>query len=264
MSVLRWIGSALALCLLAGCYPIRDTSHPPALRHLAAPQPPQRLVIVLPGIGDNLQSLDAGGIGTAVRTAWPDADVLLVEMTIGYYKDGRAMPDLKALVNEGRQKGYRQVWLVGASLGGMGALLYDATYPCEVDGIVLLAPYLGDRPIRDRVRDGGGVTHWAAPPAATPGQDNWQEQIWRRAQQWSREAGGNARVWLAYGDSDKFAANMPLLMPAVPASHAIRGPGVHEWTSWTPLAARVFASIKPDALPPLSAGGATGDRCAVP
>jgi hypothetical protein len=39
---------------------------------------------------------------------------------------------------------------------------------------------------------------------------------------------------------------MPLLATAVPAGHVITGPGIHEWTSWTPLAARVFAAVDAD------------------
>jgi hypothetical protein len=232
-----------AMLLLTACYPVRDTSRPPAVRLLPASQAAQRAVVVLPGIADNLASLEAGGIGHAVQGAWPDADVVLVEMTIGYYKDGQAMPNLHQIIRAARAKGYRQVWLVGASLGGMGALLYDATFPDDVDGIVLLAPFLGDRRMLDEVRNAGGLSRWSAPPAATPGPDNWQPQIWRRAKVWSSRPGGDARVWLAYGDKDKFAPNMPLLTPAIPLKHVITGPGVHEWTSWTPLAARVFSAI---------------------
>lgn len=234
---------AATTLLLTGCYPLRDTSRPPAVRLLAAPKAAQRVVVVLPGIADNLASLEAGDIGQAVRGAWPDADVVLVEMTIGYYKDGRAMPDLHQIIQSLRAKGNRQVWLVGASLGGMGALLYGTTYPCDVDGIVLLAPFLGDRRMLDEVRSAGGLGHWTPPPAATPGPDNWQAQIWRRANVWSSHPGGDPRVWLAYGDRDKFAPNMPLLTPAVPPEHVITGPGIHEWTSWTPLASRVFNAV---------------------
>jgi pimeloyl-ACP methyl ester carboxylesterase len=234
---------AATALLLAGCYPVRNTSRPPAVRLLAAPRPAQRVVIVLPGIADNLASLEAGGIGRAVRGAWPDADVVLVEMTIGYYKDGRAMPDLHQIIRSARERGYRKVWLVGASLGGMGAILYDTTFPCDVDGIVLLAPFLGDRRTLDEVRNAGGLGRWVAPPAATPGPGNWQLQIWRRAKVWSSHPPGDARVWLAYGDRDKFAPNMSLLSSAVPADHVITAPGVHEWTSWTPMASKVFAAI---------------------
>lgn len=259
MQRFRLIGIVLALGLLAGCYPVRDTAHPPALRRLPATQTPHRLVIVLPGIADNLDSLEAGGIGTATRNAWPDADVLLVEMTIGYYKDGKAVQAIHDLVRDGHRRGYREVWLVGGSLGGMGALLYDATYPCDVDGILLLAPFLGDRQILGQVKDAGGLDHWSAPPAAMPGPDNWQAQIWRRAQEWSRHPGGDPRVWLAYGDRDKFARNMPLLAPAVPPSHIVTGAGIHEWSSWTPLAAKAIAAV--DSQRDKSA---SSPRCAAP
>lgn len=241
MHVLRWIALALACVAASACYPVRDTSKPPAVRRLDAERAPSRAVLVLPGIGDDLDSLQAGGIGDAIRKAWPDADVVLVEMTIGYYKDGRAMPDLHALVAREHERGIGEVWLVGASLGGMGAMLYDAAYPCDVDGVVLLAPYLGEDDILGQVRHAGGIVRWEAPPAATPDAGNWQAQMWRRAKVWSRE-GGDPRVWLAWGADDKFAPNMPLLLPAVPESHVVTGAGVHAWRSWTPLAARVFAA----------------------
>lgn len=239
MHLLRWIAVALACLSASACYPVRDTSKPPAVRRLAAEQAPRRVVLVLPGIGDNLDSLQAGGVGDAIRSAWPDADVVFVEMTIGYYKDERAMPDLHALVEQERAR-HAEIWLVGASLGGMGALLYDTAYPCDVDGIVLLAPYLGDDAMLRRIRDAGGLARWQAPVAAPPDAANWQEQLWRRAKAWSME-GGDPRVWLAWGADDKFARNMPLLRPAVPEAHVISGDGVHAWRSWTPLAAQVFA-----------------------
>lgn len=258
MILARWFVLALLTLGLGGCYPIRDTSRPPAVDRIFAPQEARRLVIVLPGIADNLSSLAASGISRAIRDAWPDADVFLVEMTIGYYKDGRAMPDLHQIVLGARGQGYRQVWLVGASLGGMGALLYDTTWPCEVDGIVLLAPFLGDRHILEEIRAAGGLATWQAPTARAPGPDNWQDQLWRRAKTWSEQPGGDRRVWLAYGDRDKFAPNMPLLAPAVPAGHIVSGPGVHEWTTWTPLAARVLAAAGPTVLPPGTATHTAG------
>ncbi|MDF3983247.1 alpha/beta hydrolase-fold protein [Luteibacter sp. PPL201] len=246
----RWIALLATAALLAACYPVRDTSRPPATKTLPGDRHATTLVIALPGIADNLASLEAGGIGNAVHGAWPDADVELVELTIGYYKDGRALPALHDLVATARREGYRHVWLAGASLGGMGALLYDTAWPDDVDGLVLLAPYLGDEAILKDIRAAGGVVRWQAPPAAMPGPENWQAQLWRRVKAWSARPGGDSRVWLAYGDKDKFAPNMPLLAPAVPASHIVTGPGVHEWTTWTPLAARVFARAPHGAATP--------------
>jgi pimeloyl-ACP methyl ester carboxylesterase len=239
----RTIGLGAAL-LLAGCYPMRDTTRPPATKVLPAPTAATRVVIVLPGIRDNLDSLEASGIGGAIQGAWRDADVELVELTMGYYKDGKAVPDVHALVEAARGKGYRQVWLAGASLGGMGALLYDTAHPGTVDGLVLFSPYLGDDTTLAAIRKAGGLAQWQPPSAATPGPDNWQGQMWRRAKEWSAQPGGDPRVWLAYGAGDKFAPNMPLLLPAIPKAHVVTGPGEHAWTTWTPLATQVFIRAK--------------------
>ena len=49
------------------------------------------------------------------------------------------------MIAPARARGYAGVWLAGASMGGMGTLLYERSRPGELDGLVLLAPYLGDR-----------------------------------------------------------------------------------------------------------------------
>ena len=43
------------------------------------------------------------------------------------------------------EAGYENIWLLGISMGGLGTLLYASEYPEQVDGVVLLAPFLGDR-----------------------------------------------------------------------------------------------------------------------
>ena len=122
-------------------------------------QPAQRLVVVLPGRADDLDALERSGVVADPQRAWPDADVVLAELRLGDYRAGDAMQRLHDTVVARRQRGYRQLWFVGASLGGMGSALYDRTYPGELDGIVLLAP-----PRRER-----RSTPPSVPPALPPG-----------------------------------------------------------------------------------------------
>src|SRR5205085_5014027 len=119
--------------MLFGCFPRGDPSQPLPTTFVAAPQAARRLVVVLPGRGDDLRGLRSSGIVQAVQSAWPDADVVLTGLALGYYLEGLAEQRLHDVIAPARRRGYTQVWLVGASLGGMGAILYDRAYPGEVN-----------------------------------------------------------------------------------------------------------------------------------
>src|SRR3954469_23310787 len=140
MSAFSWSSLLLWAGMLFGCFPRGDPSQPIPTASIAAPQPAKRLVVVLPGRGDDLQDLRKSGVAQAVQSAWPDADVVLTGLALGYYVEGQAEQRLHSeVVVPARRRGYAQVWLVGASLGGMGALLYDRAHAGEVSGMLLLA-----------------------------------------------------------------------------------------------------------------------------
>ncbi|MDQ3057838.1 MAG: lysophospholipase, partial [Pseudomonadota bacterium] len=202
-SPLRDVWLLALLALLAGCYPAGDAGVP--IPHVLVPAPAKatRLVVVLPGRADDLAAMQRSGMAEAVQSAWPDADVILTALSLDYYMQGRAPQRLhQEIVAPARKHGYREVWLAGASMGGMGTLLYDQAYPGEMDGLVLLAPYLGEQPLLKEIADSGGITQWQAGPPAAITADNFQHELWRHVQDWSREPVKARNVWLAYGDDD--------------------------------------------------------------
>jgi len=238
-------GVLLMLGMLFGCYPKGDPSKPIPTDFIPAPQPAHRLVIVLPGRGDGLAGLQRAGIAQAIQSQWPDADVTLSGLAIGYYLQGGAIRRLHdEIVVPARSRGYREVWLLGASLGGMGALMYDGQYPHTVDGLVLMAPYLGEKPLLDAIAAAGGIAKWnpGPVPAAVDG-DNFQHELWRYLHGWSQDPSRARNVWLAYGDRDYLRDTMPALTPLLPPSHVLLRQGRHAWTVWTPATRDVLARI---------------------
>jgi pimeloyl-ACP methyl ester carboxylesterase len=180
-------------------------------------------------------------MAAAIQGAWPDADVLFAELTLGYYMQGRAPERLHdEVVAPARQRGYREVWLAGASMGGMGVLLYDRLRPGEMDGLVLLAPYLGDRKLLREIGDAGGIAKWDAGPPQEVNDDTWQREIWRHIQKVSRDPAQSKRFWLAYGDKDRLRNAVPLLAPALPADQVLVRDGGHTWTVWSPAIGEVL------------------------
>lgn len=245
MRLTWWTSILLCIGVLSGCIQMGDPSKPIPTFLVHAPSEPRRLVVVLPGRADDLADLRKSGIAQAVQSAWPDADVILTGLALGYYMQGRADQRLHdEVIVPARRRGYAQVWLVGASLGGMGAVLYDRAYPNDVDGLVLLAPYLGDKEILSEVTAAGGVPAWRPPPAQkTLTADNFQQELWRHLQGWSRRPSVARNVWLVYGTDDPLREAMPLVAPLLPPGHALLRDGGHDWLVWSPAARDVLLRI---------------------
>lgn len=238
-------GLLLMLGMLCGCYPKGDPGKPIPTAFIPARTPAQRLVVVLPGRGDGLTGLQRAGIAHAIQSQWPDADVVLSGLAMGYYLQGNAITRLHdEIIAPARSRGYREVWLLGASMGGLGALMYDARWPGTVDGIVLMAPYLGEKPLLDEIAAAGGIAHWnPGPPPAQVDGNNFQHELWRHLQTWSRDPARARSVWLAYGDRDYLRDTMPSLIPLLPPSHVLVRSGRHAWTVWASATSEILAGV---------------------
>jgi hypothetical protein len=245
------------LILLAGlgtaaCAPIGDSRLPIATELLPAPQPSatRTLVIVLPGRADDGLGDNERGMAKAIHEAWPGADVLLTSATYAYYRDGNVVERLhEDVVAPALRAGYRRLWLAGASMGGMGAMLYERAHPGTVAGGVLFAPFLGDKPLLEEIRRAGGVRRWEPGPLpAAVDAHNYQRQIWKHIREHSALA---SRVWLACGRDDYLLSGARLLATTLPQDRYVEMPGSHDWRTWSRIGKTVFSQIRtlePDTL----------------
>lgn len=239
------LGAFLALGLCACGYPAKPTG-PIPVQGVPAPLAvvSHPLVIVLPGRGDDLQDLSDSGIAQAIQRSWPQADVLLAGATLGYYADGKLPQHLRdEIIAPARARGYREIWLCGASMGGMGALLYEQRYPHDVTGLVLFAPYPGDPRLVEQVAAADGPAHWD--PGPVPAQvdgSNYQHELWRLVKGW-QDPPQARRIWLSGGESDKFVQSTRMLATLLPPEHYVEIPGGHDWSVWDAGAGVVFARI---------------------
>src|ERR1051326_7408565 len=144
-------GAAGLALALSGCgwLPVSPQG-PIPVRSIAAvePSPHAPLGILLPGAADDRGRLARTGIVEAVQGGMPQADVVLVGATQAYYREGRFVQRLyDEVIQPARDRGYSEIYLAGASLGGMGVVLYEREHPGELSGLVLLAPFMGDEPL---------------------------------------------------------------------------------------------------------------------
>lgn len=186
------------------------------------------LLVFLPGVYDTPEDLVREGFVAAVRERRLPVDLVLVDAHVGYYTDESVEHRLHAeIVAPARAHGYRQVWLAGISLGGMGSLAYAAAYSAHVDGLILLAPYLGNRGLQEEIRSAGGLDAWHASGSHEGG----ERRIWH----WLASLDTQPNVppiHLAYGNADRFAPSHRLLAERLPASHVLALDGGHDWPVW--------------------------------
>ncbi len=240
--------AAAAVCLvllLAGCYQRGDAGVPIPHALVPAPVKATRLVVVLPGRGDDLAAMQRTGMAPAIQAAWPDADVILTGLALDYYDQGRAPQRLREeIVAPARRHGYREVWLAGASMGGMGTVMYDQAYPGEMDGLILLAPYMGEEPLLREIQAAGGLHAWAPGAPAAISRENFQRELWRHVRSWLGDGELKPEIWLAYGDRDRLKAVMPLLAPAMEPDQVLVRQGGHDWKVWSSVTGEILARIE--------------------
>jgi enterochelin esterase-like enzyme len=244
---MRILAPLLASLLLASCAAMEKTESRIPTETVAARSPgnTQRLVIVLPGRGDDLAALKATGIAAAIQESLPDAEILLAGITMAYYQEGRSVQRLhEEIVAPARQRGFREIYLAGASMGGMGVLLYEREYPGQMSALVLMAPFMGDGALIEEIKAAGGLQRWnAGPVPAQVNGDNVGREEWRVAQSWLANPARARNVWLICGQQDQFHGAASMIAPLLPAQNYQAPQGGHAWRVWTPAAARAFAQI---------------------
>jgi pimeloyl-ACP methyl ester carboxylesterase len=169
----------------------------------------------------------------AVLRSEAPADLVAVDMHVGYYARRTVLERLRQdVIAPAREAGYEKIWLVGISLGGLGASLYAAEHAADLEGLVLLAPFLGDPRIVGEIADAGGLGAWQ-PGERT--EDDYQRRLWQWAKRYSKGSEKLPALFLGYGEGDRFAPANRLLAQALPVECVLTVPGGHDWRTWQQL-----------------------------
>ena len=185
------------------------------------------LMIWLPGAYHSAQHFLDAGFPEAVRERRIALDLMFVDLKMQHLNDREALSRLRSEIVLPAIGSGASVWLAGISLGGMIALDLGSSHPDELDGLCLLAPYLGNRILLEEIAS-AGLDAWE------PGQlaeTDAERRIWRHL-----KAGGDSRpIYLGYGQEDRFSAAHRLLARLLPAEAVNVIGGGHDWPTWTRL-----------------------------
>ncbi|HEU0225741.1 MAG TPA: alpha/beta hydrolase [Steroidobacteraceae bacterium] len=190
-------------------------------------------LVMLPGARDRAQDLVAHGFVQALRTRDLAVDAVAVDARFDHYLEHSIVAQLEEdIIAPLRRKGLARIWLMGISLGSTGALSYAREHAGAVEGMILLAPFLGTRGLIAEITQAGGLRHWQ-PGTIAPQDDE------RRLLAWLRQyrAGDPAlpRICLGYGTEDRYAPASLMLAQQLPERQVMTIPGGHDWPTWLKL-----------------------------
>jgi pimeloyl-ACP methyl ester carboxylesterase len=234
---LRWrrrLLRPLALSLPLGARLLPVAAPLPTLRHGSPQGRAKELLVFLPGIGDLPGDFKRNGFTEAAWLAGFSADVVETDMHLGYYLRETLVERLhEDVIRLARAQGYERIWLVGISLGGLGALLYARAHAEFLDGVVLLAPFLGHRNFIENLRESG------SPRPLSGAAEDFQHALWG----WLAGHAPKPPLYLGFGDADRFAPAHRLLAELLPKGHVFATRGGHDWTTWARLWGTILTQV---------------------
>jgi len=216
------------------------------MRELFVPAEPGRFaqtrLVLLPGAYQSLEEFARQGFAAAVQQRGIAADLSLVDLEFTSLTDRGGLALLhQRVIAPARTAGCRSIWLGGISLGGYVSLHYACECSTErssefgperyapVDGLCLLAPYLGNRMVIAQIDRAGGLAAWN-PDELAPIEE--ERRIWRFIRTLHESP---MRCHLGYGREDRFAAAQALMATALPSCDVDVVAGGHDWPTWLRL-----------------------------
>ena len=193
----------------------------------------QRMVMI-PGAYQAPEDFQAAGFLSAIRERHLDIDIVLVAPELAHLTDRLVLAQLRhQVVLPARSSGCVEVWIAGISMGGFLALLYAADHPNELDGICLIAPYLGNRMIAAEISRFQSLANWNARIADVQDELEEERRVWRYIA--SQMPYRPPRHYLGFGREDRFAIAQRLVACQLPPQSVDVIDGGHDWSVWRQL-----------------------------
>lgn len=230
--------------LFQGCAPSLPTKAPVDAIYYEYPdhREKQCLVIFLPGRGGDIKDFEKEGFIRTAREHGLSAGMVSVNMHFGYYEDRTIVTRLKQdVIEPAKARGHKHFWLVGTSMGGLGALLYTREHTEDVAGLFLIAPFLGEQSVIKEITEAGGLNKWEP---VNIGKDDYQRGLWQWLKLYTMTGQGLPPLYLAYGLDDRFASAHKLLAQRLPETQVFTTGGGHDWSTWRPLWERFIKPLK--------------------
>ena len=190
----------------------------------------KNLIILLRGLGGSPEDFYKYGLIQDIRTRELPFDILVPDAHFGYYRSRSLEERLKKdLIQPAYKKGYQKIWLAGFSMGGLGSLFYLKEHKQDIDGVLLISPFMGWSRILDQIDSSGGVRTWIPDEAS----GDWQQMIWAWVKAYAENPDAYPPIYLGYGKNDGMTGKGPaLLSTCLPDNRVFSVAGGHDYKTF--------------------------------
>lgn len=204
-------------------------------------------IVFLPGAFTTAGDFATARFAEAVSERGLGIDLVFTDLELTSVTDRSILERLRSgPLRAARAAGCESVWLAGVSLGAFVALVLAERFPGEVDGLCLIAPYLGTRIVTSEIVRAGGLSRWRTADA-----EDEERRVWNFLRTPDAQ---RPPIHLGYGRSDRFADSQRLLAGVLPPESVDVIDGAHDWPTWHTLWQR-FLGRWPARAPAPIAGG---------
>lgn len=224
----------MCLAVLPSCGLLPRAKPVPVRQCSAGDAGGEELVVFLPGRWSRVEEFERERFFEIAAKRWPKARLVAPDLHLGYYKNQSMARRLhEDVVLPARRAGVKQVRVVGISMGGLGALIYDAEYPGQVNEMILLSPFVGEEEALREIEAAGNLEAWR------PGQiakRDFTRKLWLKLREKWLENRSRPHVLLGCGLEDRLAeSNRLFAREFLKPKDQLWITGDHDWPTWRPL-----------------------------
>lgn len=207
----------------------------------ASSQQSQNLIVFLRGMGGTLncpttvhRCFEVEGYVDAVTSRQLSYDMAAPNAHRGYYMGRNLVERLREdVILPAKAQGYEKIWIVGVSMGGLGALFYLMEHPEDIAGIVTLGPFLGYDEILDEIQSAGGVRRWE--PGSYDPNEEWERMLWDFIKGHTGQETVAPPIIMGLATEDSYLKGHRLLANALDAAYVFETSGKHRMKTFKAL-----------------------------
>lgn len=186
-------------------------------------------IVLLPAARQRLEDFIDAGFDRALQARGAAFELILADPMPSHLNDRSWMSRLRdEIVLPARAAG-RPLWLGGISLGAFMALRFAAEASQAIDGLCLIAPYLGSRIVAADIARHADLRDWTAGELT---EEDDERIVWRFVRDLHTSP---SQLFLGLGHKDRFADTQQLLARSLPPACCLMLEGGHEWPVWRRL-----------------------------
>lgn len=187
----------------------------------------ENLIIFIPGLYDSNNKFKKELFFETARNEGVEADLVAVNMSVVHLANQMLAERInKDVLEYVKNDGYKNIWLVGLSIGGLSSLVYLKNNEENICGVVVLAPYLGDEYLAEEIKEAGGIKSWV--PVLDKLKDSVDVEVdalWL----WLAKKNHLSNIYLGYGKQDSITVGSLTLETLLDKKNVIVIDGEHDW-----------------------------------